>query len=86
MEFALVFVVFFLVFYGILTYSLVVAAQHSVTLAAQDGARKILQWQPGTASLAARAEAGRESALSQAAWVSAMSTGPGQGAGCGSAG
>jgi len=85
-EFALVFVVFFLVFYGILTYSLVVAAQHSVTLAAQDGARKILQWQPGTASLAARAEAGRESALSQAAWISAMSTGPVQVAVCGSAG
>lgn len=83
MEFALVFVVFFLVFYGILTYALVVAAQHSVTLAAQDGARKILQWQPGTASLAARAEAGRDSALSQAAWIGAMSAGPVRVAVCG---
>ncbi|KAG0771683.1 hypothetical protein G6F22_016279 [Rhizopus arrhizus] len=40
LEFGLVFVVFFLVFYAILTYSLVAAAQQSVTLAALDGARK----------------------------------------------
>ena len=51
--------VFFLVFYAILTYALVFTAQHSVTLAAQDGARKVLQWQPGAASLAVRANAGR---------------------------
>ncbi|WYX21827.1 TadE family protein [Achromobacter xylosoxidans] len=38
-------------FYAILTYALVFTAQHSVTLAAQDGARKVLQWQPGAASL-----------------------------------
>ncbi|MBD9380561.1 MULTISPECIES: TadE/TadG family type IV pilus assembly protein [Achromobacter] len=86
MEFALVFVVFFLVFYGILTYSLVVAAQHSVTLAAQDGARKVLQWQAGSASLTARADAGRDSALYQAEWISTMSAAPVQVAVCGSAG
>ncbi|MFY2761349.1 TadE/TadG family type IV pilus assembly protein [Achromobacter xylosoxidans] len=66
--------VFFLVFYAILTYALVFTAQHSVTLAAQDGARKVLQWQPGAASLAVRANAGRDTALDRSGWITAMSS------------
>jgi len=79
-------VVFFLVFYGILTYSLVAAAQNSVALAAQDGARKILQWQAGSSSLAARASAGRDTALRRAEWISAVSASPVAVAVCGSSG
>ncbi|MGE8680329.1 MAG: TadE/TadG family type IV pilus assembly protein [Achromobacter marplatensis] len=86
LEFGLVFVVFFLVFYAILTYSLVAAAQQSVTLAAQDGARKILQWQSGTPSLTVRANAGRDAALYQAQWISSMSAAGVQVAVCGSSG
>lgn len=78
--------VFFLVFYGILTYGLVFLAQNSVTLAAQDGARKVLQWQAGTASLAARANAGRDTALDIAQWMSSMSSAPIKVAVCGSGG
>jgi Flp pilus assembly protein TadG len=77
-------VVFFLVFYGILTYSLVAAAQNSVALAAQDGARKVLQ--AGTPALAARASAGRDTALRRAEWISAVSASPVQVAVCGSSG
>ena len=73
-------------FYGILTYSLVFAAQHSITLAAQDGARKVLQWQAGTPSLTARANAGRDTALALANWVSTMSSAPVKVAVCGSTG
>jgi Flp pilus assembly protein TadG len=79
-------VVFFLVFYGILTYGLVFLAQNSVTLAAQDGARKVLQWQAGSASLAARANAGRDTALDIAQWMSSMSSAPIKVAVCGSGG
>jgi len=79
-------VVFFLVFYGILTYSLVAAAQNSVSLAAQDGARKILQWQAGASSMSARAGAGLDTALRRAEWISALSASPVQVAVCGSAG
>ncbi|CAB3637166.1 hypothetical protein LMG3431_01725 [Achromobacter pestifer] len=78
--------VFFLVFYAILTYSLVAAAQQSVTLAAQEGARKVLQWQAGTPSLTVRANAGRDAALYQAQWISSMSAATVQVAVCGSTG
>ncbi|MDX3985416.1 MAG: TadE/TadG family type IV pilus assembly protein [Achromobacter sp.] len=78
--------VFFLVLYGILTYGLVFLAQNSVTLAAQDGARKVLQWQAGTTSLAARANAGRDTALNIASWMASMSAAPIKVAVCGSGG
>lgn len=38
-EFALVFVIFFLVLYGIISYGVVFAIQHSLTHAANEGAR-----------------------------------------------
>lgn len=75
-----------MVLYGILTYSLVFLAQNSVTLAAQDGARAVLQWQAGTTSLAARANAGRDTALSIAGWIASMSSAPVKVAVCSSSG
>ncbi|MEN5163169.1 TadE/TadG family type IV pilus assembly protein [Achromobacter sp. PAB15] len=78
--------VFFLVLYGILTFGLAFLAQNSLTLAAQDGARKVLQWQAGTTSLTARANAGRDTALDIAQWVSSMSSAPIKVAVCGNGG
>lgn len=43
-EFALVFPVFFLLFYGVLSFGLIFAAQQSLTLAAEDGARATLRY------------------------------------------
>lgn len=43
-EFALVFPVFFLLFYGVLTFGLIFTAQQSLTLAAEDGARATLRY------------------------------------------
>ena len=60
-EFAMVFPVFFLVFYAIVTYSMIFVAQQSLTLAASEGARAALRYQPG-ASTAAGALALRASA------------------------
>lgn len=56
-EFALLFPVFFLVFYAIVTYSLVFATQHTLTLAAAEGARAALRYQlvSGSGSAAAAA-------------------------------
>ncbi|WP_233829421.1 TadE/TadG family type IV pilus assembly protein [Paraburkholderia sp. ZP32-5] len=44
-EFALVFPLFFLVLYAIVTYSLILVAQQNLTLAASEGARAALNWQ-----------------------------------------
>ncbi|NML32264.1 TadE/TadG family type IV pilus assembly protein [Paraburkholderia antibiotica] len=45
MEFALVFPLFFLILYAIVTYSLILVAQQNLTLAASEGARAALNWQ-----------------------------------------
>jgi len=44
-EFAIVFPLFFVVLYAIVTYSLVFLAQQSLTAAAEEGARAALVWQ-----------------------------------------
>jgi TadE-like protein len=44
-EFAIVFPLFFLIFYAIVTYSLIFVAKQSLTLAAQEGARAALRYQ-----------------------------------------
>jgi len=43
-EFALVFPLFFLIFYAILTYGMIFVAQQSITLAAAEGARAALRF------------------------------------------
>jgi len=71
-EFALVFLLFFAVVYGLITYGLIFTAQQSLNLAAQDGARAALRWQQGGEPLLARAAAARDVALDRARWVQAM--------------
>ncbi|GAB1578488.1 TadE/TadG family type IV pilus assembly protein [Bordetella petrii] len=75
-----------MILYAIITYGLVFTAQQSLDLAAQDGARKALQWQSGEAHMLARANAARDVALERAGWIAAMSAAPLQVAVCGSAG
>lgn len=65
------FLVFFLVVYGILTWGLIFVAQQSVNHAAQEGARMALQWQ-GANAMAPRALHARAEALRQVSWVQSM--------------
>jgi Flp pilus assembly protein TadG len=51
-EFAIVFPLFFVVFYAIVTYSLIFVAQQSLTLAAEEGARAALRYQANATSVA----------------------------------
>jgi Flp pilus assembly protein TadG len=44
-EFALLFPLFFMIFYAIVTFSLIFVAQQSLTLAAEEGARAVLNFQ-----------------------------------------
>jgi Flp pilus assembly protein TadG len=44
-EFALVFPLFFVILYGLVTYSLILVAQQNLTAAASEGARAALNWQ-----------------------------------------
>ncbi|MEG0150550.1 MAG: TadE/TadG family type IV pilus assembly protein [Comamonas sp.] len=46
-EFSLIFPIFFLIFYAIVTYGLIFAAQQTVTLAAAEGARAAVRYQAG---------------------------------------
>ena len=48
-EFAIVFPIFFLLFYGVLTFGLIFTAKQSLTLAAEDGARATLRYRLVTA-------------------------------------
>jgi Flp pilus assembly protein TadG len=50
-EFAIVFPLFFLVLYAIVTYSLIFVAQQSLTLAAEEGARAALRYQAAAVSI-----------------------------------
>jgi Flp pilus assembly protein TadG len=51
-EFAVVFPLFFLIFYAIVTYSLIFVAQQSLTLTAEEGARAALRYQKGATTVA----------------------------------
>lgn len=56
-EFAMIFPLFFVVLYGIVTFSMIFVAQQSLTLAAEEGARAALTYQKSdnaTDALAAR--------------------------------
>ncbi|MEW6344701.1 MAG: TadE/TadG family type IV pilus assembly protein [Pseudomonadota bacterium] len=59
-EFAMVFPLFFVILYGIITYSVIFVAQQNLTLAAEEGARAALNYQ--TATSTANALAARSSA------------------------
>lgn len=78
-EFALLLPVFFLVFYAIVTYGLIFAAQQNLTLAATEGARAALNYQvvtsvstsqtPQQAALGLRANAACTTATNLTTWL-----------------
>ncbi len=70
-EFGLVFFIFFLVIYAILTYGMIFAAQQSLNAAAEQGARAMLTWQPSDDQRKAEATSEAER-LTQ--WISAMAS------------
>lgn len=67
------FVVFFAVFYAIVTYGFLFTAQQSLNLAAQDGARQLLRWTSATNIPVSRGQAAISVANDRASWVAAMS-------------
>lgn len=74
-EFGLVFLIFFLVLYAVLTYGLIFAAQQSLNHAAEDSARRALAW---GASPDIRVTAARNRATEATAWISHLAgSGPG---------
>jgi Flp pilus assembly protein TadG len=80
-EFALVFVVFFTLFYGVLTFGLIFAAQQSINVAAQDGARALLRFSPTnsattSATALAQTRVGWIASMSNSAVAVAVCTGP----------
>ena len=68
------FLVFFSLVYAILTYGIIMAAQQSLNLAVEEGARRLQQW---ASDRATRANAALATASSASAWVASMA---GQGA------
>lgn len=56
-EFALVFPVLFVIIYGLLTYSLIFALQHSMSLAAAEGGRAAIRYQTNSDEFSARKNA-----------------------------
>ena len=44
-EFAIIFPIFFIIFYAVVTYGLIFAAQQTITLAAAEGARAAVRYQ-----------------------------------------
>jgi Flp pilus assembly protein TadG len=75
-EFAIIFPLFFYVFYAIVTYSLIFVAQQSLTLAAEEGARAALRYQTGAStvaqSLALRSTAACQTAQNLTNWLSSL--------------
>lgn len=69
-EFALVFPLFFMLFYGIVAYGFALTLKQSLTLAAEEGARAALQYAPSVDVRRANAEARATSVLS---WLPAGS-------------
>jgi len=69
LEFAAGFLAFFLLMYGALTYGLLFAAQQSLNLAAENGARRALGWQPSLQDRMARAQ---QEVRRATGWVDAL--------------
>ncbi|WP_407668545.1 TadE/TadG family type IV pilus assembly protein [Paraburkholderia dilworthii] len=76
-EFALVFPLFFCVFYAIVTFSLIFVAQQSLTLASEEGARAALNYQKAndvTAAVNLRAAAACTTATNMVAQMISTAT------------
>jgi Flp pilus assembly protein TadG len=85
-EFALLFPAFFLIFYAIITYGLIMAAQQTLTLAAAEGARAAVRYPSNPSSVAdsvnQRISAACTAASAPLAWLKNLG-GLGAAAGCG---
>ena len=71
-EFAIVFLLFFAMLWGILTFGFIFAAQNTLTLAAENGARAALRYQPATSAagaMAARIAAAQTAAINTVQWL-----------------
>jgi len=71
-EFGIVFLLFFAILWGILTYGFIFAAQQTLTLAAENGARAALRYQPaGTqaGAIAARVAAAQQDGQNSVKWL-----------------
>ena len=74
-EFAIVFLLFFAMLWGILTFGFIFAAQNTLTLAAENGARAALRYQPATTTAgatAARIAAAQTVATKSVQWLQAF--------------
>ncbi|MFC6280289.1 MULTISPECIES: TadE/TadG family type IV pilus assembly protein [Polaromonas] len=81
-EFAFIFPAFFILFYAIITYGLIFAAQHTLALAAAEGGRAALRYPGGaTDSLSMRQNNACAAALLPLGWLRNMG-GLGAGSGC----
>lgn len=80
-EFAIIFPLFFLIFYAIVTYGLIFAAQQTLTLAAAEGARAAVRYPAqlpaNTSQLTARKNAACAMANGALDWLRQMSSGLG---------
>ena len=77
-EFAIIFPIFFLIFYAIVTYGLIFAAQQTITLAASEGARAAVRYQPGPDEAArqmTRVQAACDMSNQALAWLRKASAG-----------
>lgn len=68
-EFALVFPVFFMIFYAIISYGLIMVAQQSISLAAAEGARAGLRFSTDAAARDAQARLASLGTGSAAFWI-----------------
>ena len=74
-EFAIVFLLFFAMLWGILTFGFIFAAQNTLTLAAENGARAALRYQPApdaAGATAARIAAAQTVATNTVQWLQAF--------------
>jgi Flp pilus assembly protein TadG len=74
-EFAFIFPALFLIFYAIITYGLIFAAQHTLALAAAEGGRAALRYQQAgdaAAALALRTAAARDAASAPLSWLNGV--------------
>ena len=80
-EFSILFPIFFLIFYAIITYGLIFAAQQTLTLAAAEGARAAVRYpaqlSPSTSQITARKNAACAMANSAVEWLRKMGNGLG---------
>jgi Flp pilus assembly protein TadG len=76
-EFAILFPVFFAILYAIIQYGMIFAAQQTLTLAAEEGARAALQYQEAsstTAALTLRQDTAQQACLKSIGWLASVSS------------